>query len=60
MAYALGLAQFGYEDSLLEKMAYELQGDFERGRVRSPLVPHIEAATDAIWKEVDGVLASAN
>jgi hypothetical protein len=51
-AYGLGLALHGYEDSPLEKMAYDLQLEFEYGIYRRSLVVDIERRTDIIWQEV--------
>jgi hypothetical protein len=51
-AYGLGLALHGYEDSPLEKMAYDLQLEFEYGIYRRSLVADIERRTDIIWQEI--------
>jgi hypothetical protein len=51
LAYALGLLQFGYEPSPLERMAYTLQQHFERGSMPKDLVRVIEQGTDAIWNQ---------
>jgi hypothetical protein len=51
-AYGLGLALHGYDDSPLEKMAYDLQLEFEHGIYRRSLVADIERRTDIIWQEV--------
>jgi hypothetical protein len=50
-AYSVGLALHRYEDSPLEKMAYDLQLEFENGIYRRSLLTDIERRTDAIWKE---------
>lgn len=52
LAYGLGLAQFGYERSPLERMAYSLQTRFDGGDVPTNLVQVIEQGTDAIWRRV--------
>jgi hypothetical protein len=39
MAYALGLAQLGYRDSPLETMAYDLQAEFEQGKLPFQVEP---------------------
>ncbi|MGV3754690.1 MAG: hypothetical protein ACO1QS_04860 [Verrucomicrobiota bacterium] len=39
MTYALGLAQLGYRDSPLETMAYDLQADFEQGKLPFQVKP---------------------
>lgn len=51
-AYGVGLALHGYEESPLEKMAYDLQLEFEHGIYRRSLVADIERRTDIIWQEV--------
>jgi hypothetical protein len=58
LAYGIGLAQFGYEQSPLERMAYDLQGEFEKGIDRPFLVQYIEAQTDAIWSEAAPLIAT--
>jgi hypothetical protein len=50
-AYSVGLALHRYENSSLEKMAYDLQLEFENGIYRRSLLTDIERRTDAIWKE---------
>jgi hypothetical protein len=50
-AYGVGLALHGYEDSPLEKMAYDLQLEYEHGIYRRSLVADIERRTDAVWRE---------
>jgi hypothetical protein len=50
-AYSIGLALHRYEDSPLEKMAYDLQLEFEHGIYRRSLVGDIERRTDIIWQE---------
>jgi hypothetical protein len=50
-AYSLGIALHDYEDSPLEKMAYDLQLEFEHGIYRRSLVADIERRTDVIWQE---------
>ena len=49
LAYALGLAQFGYEESPLEAMAYTLQGQFDSGTAFLGLMNVIERQTDEVW-----------
>jgi hypothetical protein len=56
LAYAAGLLQFGYEQSPLEKMAYMLQAQFERGPVPNGLMRVIEQGTDAIWSQVEPIV----
>lgn len=51
-AYGLGLLRFGYRESPLERMAYELESGFQRGEVPGDLVEEIEKRTDAVWAEV--------
>jgi hypothetical protein len=50
-AYSVGLALHGYESSPLEKMAYDLQLEFEHGIFRRALVSDIERRTEHIWSE---------
>ena len=52
LAYGVGLIQFGYEGSPLERMAYILQQSFERGAVPPNLVELIHHQTDGIWRQV--------
>jgi len=56
LAYGVGLMQFGYRDSPLEKMAYTLQDDFDHGRLAGDLVSRIHQATDAVWEGVAAFL----
>jgi hypothetical protein len=51
-AYGLGLLRFGYRESPLEAMAYELELAFERDEVPENLVQVIEQRTDAVWADV--------
>jgi hypothetical protein len=59
LAYGIGLAQFGYERSPLEQMAYDLQFEFEKGTSRPQLVRYIETQTDAIWGTVAPLIPTA-
>ncbi len=59
LAYGVGLSQFGYEQSPLEKMAYTLQGSFEDGRPPQELLHLIETCTDEIWTQVAPVVVQA-
>jgi len=52
LAYGIGLAQFGYEQSPLEQMAYSLQRSFDNGTTAQDLVTVIETRTDAIRTQV--------
>jgi hypothetical protein len=52
LVYGVGLVFFGYEKSPLERMAYDLQFEFEKGINRTELVPYIESQTDVIWGTV--------
>jgi hypothetical protein len=56
LAYGLGLLQFGYENSPLERMAYTLEEQFKCGRVPRDLVRVIEEGTDDIWRQAAAVL----
>lgn len=50
-AYSVGLALHRYEDSPLEKLAYDLQLEFENGIYRRSLISDIERHTDVIWRD---------
>jgi hypothetical protein len=52
LSYGVGLAQFGYEESPLEQMAYSLQARFDNGTLPAYLPSIIEKETDAIWRQV--------
>ena len=52
LAYGVGLIQFGYQDSPLEKMAYSLQARFDTGTLSGDTVEIIQKQTDAIWNMV--------
>ena len=58
LSYALGLLQFGYEQSPLEQMAYSLQQLFELGSVPNELVRIIESGADWVWKQVAQVVGA--
>jgi len=49
--------QFGYEDSPLEKMAYSLQLDFDKGVLSANTVKIIQQQTDAVWEKVSLLLS---
>lgn len=51
LAYGLGLLQAGYENSPLEKMAYQLQHAFDRGTLPADVVASVHQMTDAIWAQ---------
>lgn len=51
-AYGFGLLGFGYRESPLERMAYELELAFQRGLKPGDLVEEIESRTDAVWAKV--------
>lgn len=52
LAYGVGLLQYGYEQSPLEKMAYSLEQQFMRGALPTDLVQIIEGGSDAVWNQV--------
>ncbi|MGD9333213.1 MAG: hypothetical protein PVJ53_18000 [Desulfobacterales bacterium] len=52
LAYGVGLMQFGYRNSPLEKIAYDLQEAFDRGDLPSNPIDRIHQGTDAIWHDV--------
>lgn len=56
LAYGLGLAQSGYEQSPLEAMAYTLQHQFDSGVALQDLQKVIEEQTDAIWSRAAPVV----
>ena len=56
LAYGAGLMQFGYADSPLEKMAYRLQADFDRGFLPGNLIEFIQQRSEAIWQSVAPLL----
>lgn len=58
LAYGAGLAQFGYEQSPLERMAYEVQAAFEQGHALMNLVRTIEQQTDRVWQAAAPSLAA--
>lgn len=52
LAYGVGLIQFGYKESPLEQMAYNLQRDFDREIVPDGIVELIYRKTDDLWSKV--------
>ena len=58
LSYGLGLLQYGYEGSPLERMAYELEEQFARGEQPTQLVRFIEEGSDAIWSQVARVVGT--
>jgi hypothetical protein len=60
LAYGVGLLQFGYEESPLEKMAYTLEDQFVQGRVPNDLVRVIDEGTDAIWMQAAPIVGVAS
>ena len=52
LAYGVGLMNFGYQNSPLEKMAYSLQTDFDDGILPMNTVGIICQQTDDIWNTV--------
>lgn len=58
LAYGAGLAQYGYENSPLERMAYELQAHYMIGAPPPALVDFIERGTAAIWEQARPVFAA--
>lgn len=59
LAYGAGLMQFGYRDSPLEKMAYSLQADFDRGVLPPNTIQLVQKSTDAIWSGVASLFSNA-
>jgi hypothetical protein len=58
LAYGIGLMQFEYKKSPLEKMAYSLQDDFKDGLLHMDTVDIIRRKTSEIWNEVSELLSS--
>ncbi|MGH7793542.1 MAG: hypothetical protein ACREQ2_01355 [Candidatus Binatia bacterium] len=58
LAYAVGLLQYGYEQSPLEQMAFELQARFDQQRVLENLVEFIEVRTDDVRETARRFLGS--
>lgn len=56
LAYGVGLLQFGYAESPLEKMAYTLQRNFDQGTAPQDIVRVVDGLTDSIWKQVAPVV----
>ena len=57
LAYGIGLVQFGYRESPLEAIAYDIQTDFERGKLSADgLMERIGKDTDSVWKAVAPLL----
>jgi hypothetical protein len=54
LAYAIGLLQFGYQQSPLEQMAYQLQAGLDSQQVRQDLVDFIREQTDVVWDRIKG------
>jgi hypothetical protein len=59
LAYAVGLMQYGYQDSPLEKMAYSLQARFDSGILSGDTVRLIQKQTDDIWDMVSTLISAA-
>jgi hypothetical protein len=57
LAYGVGLMQFGYRDSPLEKMAHSLQIGFDHETLTVNTVETIQHRTDAIWTGVSSLLS---
>jgi len=51
LAYGYGLLRFGYEQSPLERMAYNLEERFAHSALPRDLIAFIDQATDAVWAE---------
>lgn len=56
LAYGLGLLSHGYRASPLERMAYDLQRDFDAGSLPPGLVNLIEQRTHTIWAQAEPVV----
>jgi len=58
-AYGLGLLAYGYAQSPLERMAYDLQHRFDTGTLPSDVVSVIEKETDAVWSQAAPIVFGA-
>ena len=59
LAYGVGLMQFGYIKSPLEKMAYSLQSAFDSGELPSDIVKVVHQQTDGVWRSVAPLISRA-
>ncbi len=59
LAYGAGLMQCGYLDSPLEKMAYSLQADFDRGILPADVMQFISRGTESIWNGLAPLISKA-
>lgn len=57
LAYGLGLLAHGYEQSPLEKTAYDLQRRFDSGTLPPDVVRVIETEADAVWKQAEPIVS---
>ena len=60
LAYGVGLVQFGYERSSLERMAYDFQEAFERGTTLPKVVQEVQDRTNGIWSQVAPIIAQTS
>jgi hypothetical protein len=58
LAYGLGLLRFGYEQSPLERMAYELEEQFAHGRAPRDVVRVVEEGSEAIWNQAAPIVGA--
>lgn len=56
LTYGMGLMQWGYRDSPLEKMAYRLQADFDMGRLPAEIMKSIRKETDRIRRDAEALM----
>lgn len=56
LAYGVGIVQFGYMQSPLEQMAFDLQQKFDNNEGLPKLVSHVNRRTDEIWNETSKIL----
>lgn len=59
LAYGVGLMQFGYQHSPLEKMAYSLQKAFDHGVLPNDILDLVQQGTDGIWRSVAPLISRA-
>lgn len=57
LAYGMGLMQFGYHGSPLEKMAYALQSAFEQDTLPTNFIDQIRQDADCIWNDVASIVS---
>jgi hypothetical protein len=59
LAYGFGLFTFGYRESPLERMAYELQKAFDTESLPPGFVQGIQRQSEAIWAQAEPIVREA-